>query len=75
MNRELVAFHGHEHDDLEEIPGAIWPKDEPPIRIVTEILDRPRVIDRVDDVLGADTVPQRRRMDLHTHESYYESSE
>ena len=75
MDDQLVALDGDEYDDLEQVRRPIRPDDEPPIRVLAEIVDHDRVLDRVQHVVIGDAVAEGRRVDLHTALTYYESCE
>lgn len=55
MNHHLDVV-GDQHDDLEQVAGAVGAKDEPTVRVLAGVLDYERVIDGVDDVVIVDTV-------------------
>ncbi len=56
MDNQLVALVGHEHDDFEQVRGAVWSEDEPAVGVVTEVLDRHRVLDGMQHVVVGNAV-------------------
>jgi hypothetical protein len=73
VDDQLVALGRDEHDELEQVGGSVRSDDEPPVGIVTEIVDDERVVDGVDHVGVGDAVSSGRGVDLHTRILYYES--
>jgi len=51
---------------------AIRPDDQPPVRVIPEILDRQRVRNGMERILISDAVAPSGSMDLHTTILYYE---
>lgn len=72
MDNELDAVTRDEHDDLEQVAGAIWTDDQPSIGILAEIVDDESVPDGMGDVVVAHAVASSRSLDLNTPISYYE---
>jgi hypothetical protein len=62
-----------EHNELEQVAGTIWSEDQVAHRIVADLLDNERVPDGVLDVFRINAVPRRRREEVHTQQSYYET--
>jgi hypothetical protein len=62
-----------QHDELDEVAGAVWADDEPPVRVLIEVLERERMRDTVVDVGVADAMTACRPMDLDTPTAYYEN--
>jgi hypothetical protein len=73
VDRQLCALVREEDNDLERVPSAIRPDDEPAVRIFSGILDGERMVDCVADVFVDDAVLACRRMDLHEDLVYYEN--
>ncbi len=59
MDGELLALRRAEHDDLEQVGRSIGSDHEPTIRVVTEIFDGDRMVDRVLHVFVGDAVSSR----------------
>jgi hypothetical protein len=72
VDSEFVAVARDEHHDLEQVARSVWTDDEPPIGILTEIVDDEWVRDGMGDVVIVRAVASSRSMDLHTLKSYYE---
>lgn len=72
MDHQITVFLG-QRDDLEQRAIARWP--EVKAEVVVELIDRHCVANGVLDVLDGHAVPERRRMDIHTKQSYYETWE
>lgn len=66
MNDQLVTFSGDEHDDFEEVRRAVRTDDEPPVRVLAEVIDDDRVFDGMEDVVVSGSVATRGRVDLYT---------
>ncbi len=75
MDDHLVALGRDEHDDLEQVPGAIGSDDELAIRVLADVVDDEAELDGVDDVVVIDAMAASRRVDLHTTTAYYENTE
>lgn len=73
MDDHLIAIGGDEHDDLEEVGGAVRTDDQPTVRVLTEVVDDHGVFDGVDDVVVGDAMAASGRVDLHTAILYYET--
>lgn len=73
MDDSLVALARDQHDHLQQVAGGVRPDDQPPIGILTGVLDGEGVLDGVEHVGITDAVPAGRRVDVHTCLLYYES--
>lgn len=62
-----------EDDELEQIAGAVRSEDQVAHRIVAHLLDDECMAKRVLDVVGLAAMSTRRRKDVHTQQSYYET--
>ena len=54
-----------ENNELEETAGAVGSKDEPAVRVITDLLDEQGVLQSVLHVLVLDPVAVRRSEDVH----------
>lgn len=72
MDEDLGAFLADQHNDFEEVASGVRSEDQPPVGILTEVVDDQRVLDGMEHVLLGDIVPVRRVVDLHTRLAYYE---
>ncbi len=66
MDDHLVTFCCDEHDDLQEIGGAIRTNDQLPVGVFTDVVDCDGMLDGVEDVVITDAVAPGSRVDLHT---------
>ena len=73
MDDHLGPSIGDEHDDFQKVPSAVRSNDEPSIRVLSEIVDQQRVVDRVQHVVVPNVVAVGRLVDLHTRLVYYEN--
>ena len=62
-----------EHDNLEQVAGAVRSDHQIAHRIVANLFDDERMPDGVIDVFGVDAVLSRRGEEVHTEQSYYET--
>lgn len=53
MDDQLVAIGGDEHDDLDEVGGAVGTDDQPPVGVFAEVVDDKGVSDGVEAVPAA----------------------
>jgi len=63
--RQRLVVGARQHEDLEQIAGAIRSDDQPSVRIFTGIFDSERMVDGGSDVLVGDTVLSRRVVNPH----------
>ena len=73
MDHQLVTLDGDEYDEFEQVGSAVWTDDQPPVRILTDLVDEDGVCDRVPHVVLEDAMSTGGRVDLHTTISYYET--
>lgn len=50
MDGELITLDRHQHHQLQQVAGTVWADDEPPVRVVAEVVDRKWMVDGVIDV-------------------------
>jgi hypothetical protein len=72
VDDDLVGRAGDEDDDLQQVAGAIWADDKPPIGVLAEVINDERVGTACRMSSSSTPVASSRSMDLHTSESYYE---
>jgi hypothetical protein len=75
VDDHVGALGGEEHDELEEIRGAVRTDDEPSIGVIAEILDGESVLDGMEHFVVRDAVSSGTRVDLHTRILYYRNIE
>jgi len=52
------------HHQFEQVPGPVWPKDQPADRVVADFVDGDGVDDGVVDIFARDAMTQRRAENL-----------
>ena len=65
MDHDFTALVD-EDDEFEQVARSIRADDEPSVWVLTDVLDRQRVLNGVLDVEIVDAMPAGRGMDLHT---------
>lgn len=71
MKDHLGSLDRDQHDDFEEVPGAVGTDDEPSVRLLADIFDRQSVLDGVEHVIAVHVVSAGRGVDLDTRLLYY----
>lgn len=73
MDDELsVVLLAHNGDDLEQRAAPVGAEVQP--EVVVEVLDHDCVLRGMLDVVTGEPVLERRRQQIHTRQSYYETS-
>ena len=72
VDNQLLTFGGDEHDESDKVGGAVPSDDEPPVRVLAEVVDDHGVFDGGEDVIVGNAVAAGSRMDLDTALLYYE---
>ena len=73
MDDHFVALSTDEDDNFEEVGSEVGSYDQPPVRVLADVVDQEGVFNGVEDVLISDAVSASRRVNLHTALSYYET--
>lgn len=66
MDDHFIAVGGDEHNDLEKIRSPVRADDQPPVRVLAQVVDSHGVFDGMEDVVVSDAVAASRRVNLHT---------
>ena len=66
MDDHLVTFGCEEHDDLEEVGGAVGPDEEPAVGVFANGVDDHGVFDSMEHVVVGNAVTAGGGVDLHT---------
>ena len=62
---------GQDHDDFEQVAGAVGTEHEPAVGVLAGIFDDEGVVEGVEDVVVVDAVAAGRVSNLHTSLSFY----
>lgn len=73
MDDQLHVLDGDHDHDLQEVASPVRPDDEPPVRVLSSVLDGKSMVDGMEHVLFGDAVLSLRRMELRMPLVYYES--
>ena len=60
MDDDLVAFSADQNHEFEQVPGSVRPKNQPPVGILTKVIDHQGVFDGMEHVLLVHAVTVRR---------------
>ncbi len=61
----MIGFDSKQDNDFQEVPGAVGTDEQPSVWFLSNIFNRERMVDSVEDVLIGDAVFARRLVNLH----------
>lgn len=66
VNHKKLTFLDYKNHDFKQLSCLIWANDQPPLGIISHILHNQSELNCVKNVRFGNSMPVRRRMNLHT---------